>query len=79
MIKYVTLPLLSWFISVMWAAITDMTLKHDSVFWEFLIVFGVLGVAYILSDLYKYWVNSLDRSFIWDKQKTVKYTEGDNT
>ena len=79
MIKYITLPLLSWFISVMWAAVTGMTLENDSVFWEFLIVFGVLVVAYILSDLYKYWVNSLDRSFIWDKQKTVKYTEGDNT
>ena len=79
MIKYITLPLLSWFISVMWVAVTGMTLEHNSVFWEFLIVFGVLGVAFILLDLYKYWVNSLDRSFIWDKQKTVKYTEGDNT
>lgn len=54
MIKYLTLPLQGWFISVMWVALTGLTIKTNNVFYEWLIICGILLVVYGIKDLYKF-------------------------
>ena len=54
MIKYLTLPLQGWFISVMWVALTGLTIKTNNVFYEWLIICGILLVVYGINDLYKF-------------------------